>query len=217
MNGVNLDSVLKVAEQRLLEYSSNEFLAKSSALIDSTLQSIYPRFGDVDLHYECQVVLIKKDKQSLEKLLVLSHYVEKNLGFYLRMAIHDQIRNNKDFVDLEFPLKSKNHFKIWICERIVQRGAHWFFGNYMNEKDWNSFLDELKYLYKIKLRRNHKRYNDSTPEKRTIGVGYKDKGTLPKDSRGGIRNFMLTTVQNEIENSRDICETTRYLIEGFLT
>lgn len=212
---VNLYSVLSEAEKKFLEFSSNEFLAKSSALIDSTLSTLN-FYGDIDRHYECKVVLHDCKKSTLEKLLCLSWFVPKNLGWFLRMAIHDKIQNNIDLVDLEFPLKSKSCFNVWISERISRRGTNWFFGNYLNKNDWESFLKNLKTYFSVKRTRNHKRYNDITPEKRVIGVGYKDKGTLPKDSRGGIKNFMLTSVQNEIEESRDICESTRYLIEGFL-
>lgn len=214
---INLYSILNEAEKKFRSFACNEFLAKSSALIDSTLQTInFSRWGDVDRHSEIKVILNDVSKTTLVKLLVLSYYVPENLGWFIRSAIHDEIHNNIDFVELEFPLTSKNHFMIWISDRIQRRGPHWFFGNFCNEKDWNLFPENGPKAIRLKIRRNHKRYNDTLPEKRTIGVGYKDKGTLPKDARGGMKNFILTSVQNEIELNRDICETTRYLIEGFL-
>jgi hypothetical protein len=208
------------AEKNFYRYSQeNEFLAKSSALIDSTLSTIFRKnFGNIDMHYEVKIVLSDKRKQYLEKLLILSYYVDKNLGWYLRSAIHDEIKNNIDLVDLEFPLTSKNQMRLWLSERIAQHGTNWFFGNFLNKKDWKEFLNQLPSLMSIKRRRNHKRYSDTVPEKRTIGVGYKDKGTSPKlASPGSNKQFMLNSVHNELERNRDICETTRHLIEGFLT
>lgn len=215
---INFYSVFEESQKKLKEITPERFLAKSTAIIDSTLQSIFPKWDDVDLHYEVHVVLKDKRKSSLIKLLFLSYSecVGENLGWYLRSALIDEVKHNIDLVDLVLPLKSASHFKVWLSELIQRRGLHWFFGNFLNAEEWKS-LFEGNIPYSIKRRRNHRRYNDVYPEKRRVGVGYNDKGTLPNDPRGSLKNFMLTSVQNEIESNRDKCESLQYLIEGFLT
>lgn len=212
---VNLYSVVEEAEKKLLDFSIEDSLAQRSATITSTLYSINPGYEDFDRHVEIRIVLLDKSKDALRKLIFLSWYLpDKNHGVLLRQAIQSQIENNRDLVELEFPLTSKGHCRIYLGELAQRKGPSYLFGNILNKKEWEPKI--LLSLYRIKRTRNYKTYKDRVPEKRYIGVGYNDKGTKAGDPRGGIQNFMLTSLQNQIEDNRDITETTKLFLEGFL-
>jgi hypothetical protein len=49
-----------------------------------------------------------------------------------------------------------------------------------------------------------------------IGVGYKDKNSRPLDMRGSLYNFMLTSIQRNVEELRDLEESLVLITEGFL-
>lgn len=212
---VNLYSILDEVNAQILSFSQNDFLAKSSALIDSTLQSInFSEYGDVDLHCEANLILLSKKKNDLIKLALLSWVVPKNLGFYLRLALEQAVKYNNDLLEVGFIIQSKENSKIWLADRCQQLTGNQIFGNFLNATDWSE--DRLSRLFKIKKVRNHRRANDPKFEKRIIGVGYKDKGTLPKSTSVGMKDLMLTSVQNQIEENRDINETLILFFEGFM-
>lgn len=209
-------SVLDEIEKKLSQFANDKNLAERSALVNSTLYTInYSKWGDVDIHKTVDILITNKSKHSLTRLSVLSWYLPENVGFLLRATIHDTIKNNSDLFELDYILKSKGHCCIWLSELLARKGAHYIFGNFLNKKEWSG--KELVSLFRIKRTRNYKIHSDHLPEIVRIGVGYKDKGTLPADARGGMKNFMLTSVQNEIELNRELNRSLRGFFEGFLS
>jgi hypothetical protein len=212
---VQLYSILNEVETFLQTSAQNEFLAKSSVFIASTLYSVnYSDYGDVDLHYEPKVVLRDKSKNKLIRLAIMSWYVPEELGYYLRLAIDPIIRYNSDFIEVDFICQSKMKCRIWLSEYCSKHNGNQIFGNFLDKNNWSEKFFES--LIKLKRLRNHKRINDRKPEKRYIGVGYKDKGTLPKESSVKNSEMMLTSLQNQIEENRDISDSLKLIFEGFL-
>lgn len=211
---MNLYSVMEEAKRKLKAFASHNSLAERTALIDSTLNSIVPGYNDVDKHYDLRVSFNNKTKQTFIKLALLSWFLPRSHGFVLRLQLNDEVKNNSDFFELEFILQSKEQAMLWLSNQVQRRGAHWLFGNFLEKKAWNGKV--LVGYYRVRKIRNHKIYSDIVSEQRRIGVGYKDKGSLPKDARGGMYNFALTSLQNEIEDNRAQTETLKLMLEGFL-
>jgi hypothetical protein len=211
----NLPVILEEMERKLTDFSTKDSLASRSAEITSTLQTINPGYNDFDIHLEVRVILKDKTLASLRTLMFLSYYLpNRNHGILLRFTISNYIKNNNDFMELEFPLKSIGHFRIYIAELVESRGPDYLFGNLLNKDTFKA--SNLLSLYRLKITRNFKTNKDRMPEKKFVGVGYSDKGTLAKDPRGGIYHFQLHRLQNEIENQRNINESTKLFLEGFL-
>jgi hypothetical protein len=210
----NTHSILANVEKHIKLFAQNEFLAKSSAFIDSTLCSVNYGFGDVDVHYELKLSLKDKSKESLIRLALISWYVPRTLGYYLRLSIDEATKNNSDLIEPRFIIESREKASIWLSSLCERRTANQIFGNFLNKLEWsNKFFANS---FKVKKVRNHKRSNDPKYEKRYIGVGYKDKGTLPKETSVSNKDMQLTLVQNEIEYSRECTETLQSFFEGFL-
>lgn len=207
-------SIMYQVDKKLSKFASEANLAHRTALIDSTLNSIEPAFDDTDLHYDLKLSIRNKSKAKLIRLGVLSWYLPETHGILLRLELEKLVGSNSDLFELEFILKTKNQMKVWLKSKLEVKGTAWLFGNFLNKNDWSG--KSLLEIYSIKKIRNHKRYSDQTAEQRYIGVGYKDKGSRPKDARGGFENFMLTRLHNEIMQRRSETETLKLIFEGFM-
>lgn len=208
-------SIMSQVERKLKSYASQANLAHRTALIDSTLQSVNPAYDDTDLHYELKIVLHSRTKAELIRLIVLSWYLPDTHRCYLQEKLFSSIKHNSDLFELEFLLKSKNHMRVWLNEKLSRVGAHAMFGNFLNKNEWSE--KAILSLYSVKRFRNHKRHSDIQPEKRRIGVGYKDKGSRSEDARGSMYNFSLTQLHNQIMERRSETETLKLILEGFLS
>jgi len=204
-------SIFDKVQLTLRRFSEEDFLAKSSVLISSTLESINWK-GELDKHYEPKLIIKDKSRLNLLRLSILSYYVEKNLGYYLRTSLLDITANKIELSDVRFILKSEVNKNLWINDYIETHNGHQVFGNFLDKNEW---LRAIK-SFSVKKVRNHKLSSDKPAPKRTIGVGYRDKGTLPKStSPGSLSQLSLTSVQNRIEEGRQASEDLDKILEGF--
>ena len=208
-------SIMSQVERKLQSYASQANLAHRTALINSTLLSVNPAYDDTDLHYELKIVLHSKTKAELIRLSILSWYLPDVHRCYLQEKLYNSVKHNSDLIEIEFLLKSKGHMRVWLSEKLSRIGAHAMFGNFLNKNDWSE--KTILSLYSVRRIRNHKRHSDVQPEKRRIGVGYKDKGSRSKDARGSMYNFSLTQLHNQIMERRAETETLKSFLEGFLS
>jgi len=215
MSDMSYIQFLDIVNKKIQGFILEANLAHRTALIDSTLATINPGIEDGDYHFDVQISLLCKTKAEILRLTILSYWLPKTHGYLLRLEIDALIGNNSDFFEIRFLLKGKEHLLIWLRHKTLSKGRNYVINNLLDEKLWTEYL--LNSLYKVKKVRNHKRNSDFVPEKRVLGVGYKDKGSRPKDARGGLKNFMLTLLQNEIEETRACSETLNLFFEGFMT
>jgi len=206
-------SIFESTFQKFLQKSTNtrKFLAKSTVLVTSSLSSLEWN-EEVDGHFDTKIILSNKKKDTLLKLAIASYELEKNLGFYLRQAIDAVCAQRSELLDVRFILTSKINRDLWLNEHLANLNGHQFFGNFMNQRAW----DEILSSFRVKRLRNHSRPTDSKPQKRTIGVGYRDKGTLPKyHGVGSYVEFSESSKQFEIEQNREKADDLYKILEGF--
>lgn len=205
-------SIFEECQKKLQQIADrNNFLAEDSVFITSTLESVYQN-KDRDLHYDLKLIILNKKKDNLIRLALLSYYVPKNLSFYLKLQLEEICAQRIELQDVKFILSSEVNKNLWLENLTERLTGNQIFGNFFNNKEW---IETLK-SYKIKKIRNHKRPSDPKPIKRTIGVGYKDKGTLPKStSPGSLKQLSLTSVQNKIEQNRQAADDLYKVLEGF--
>lgn len=207
-------SIFESTFQKFIQSSTNtrKFLAKSTVLVTSSLSSLEWNEDDVDGHFDTKIILLNKKKDNLLKLAICSYELEENLGFYLRKAIDDVCAQRPELLDVKFILTNKINRNLWLNEHLAKLNGHQFFGNFMNTRAWEDILSS----FKVKRLRNHSRPTDSKPQKRTIGVGYKDKGTLPKyHGVGSYVEFSESSKQFEIEQNREKADDLYKVLEGF--
>jgi hypothetical protein len=206
------NSIFDEVQKRFQQIARNDFLAKSTVSISSTLQSINWN-GDLDQHYDLSLNILNKKKDNLIRLSLLSYYVPKELGFYLKLALEEIVKNPCiENSEIRFILKSEQNKDLWLQSFLGSKTGNQIFGNFFNNNDWIETFKSLR----IKKKRNHKLKSDYVPEKRTIGVGYRDKGTLPKStSPGSLRDLTLTSLQNKIYENRDKTDDLDKILEGF--
>lgn len=208
-------SVMQEVDRKLTNYAQQADLAVRTAFIDSTLYSVNPGYDDFDVHYGLKFTILSKTKAELIRLGILSWYLPRTHGTLLRLELFNLVKYNRDLLELDFILKSRGHCHAWLAEQIQDRGKFWVFGNFLNKTLWSS--KALFNLYKVKRIRNYKTNKDRPPEKRYIGVGYKDKGSPRGDARGSNYNFSRTLLHNEITERRAQTDTLKGFLEGFLT
>ena len=204
-------SIFDEVQKKLRRFSDEKFLAKSSVLITSTLESVNWK-GEFDKHYEPKLIIKDKSRLNLLRLSILSYYVEKNLSYYIRTSILDIAENKLELSDIRFILKSELNKNLWLQDYIETHNGNQVFGNFLDKNEWLRSITS----FSVKKVRNHKLSSDTPPPKRSIGVGYRDKGTLPKStSPGSLSQLSLTSVQNRIEEGRQAAEDLTKILEGF--
>lgn len=207
-------SIFEDVQTEIKKISSNEYLASVAASVDSTLLTLGENEGR--FHKYPKLILDRKlSKDTLLKLAILSWYVPKNLGFLLRLEIEERIKNNIDLIEVNFCLQTKNQMLLFLSDFLNTKTGNQIFGNFLNKKTWLSICSR-KCFY-LKIRRNFKLKNEPSFHKRTIGVGYRDKGNLAEISSGNPNRFLdFTSLQNQIEKNRQSVESSKLILEGFL-
>lgn len=207
----SLYSIFDGVQKKLRNFSDEKILAKSSVLISSTLESVNSLNG-LDKHYDLRLIIKDRSRNNLLRLSILSYYVEKNLGYYLRTSILDLCQNRIELQDIKFILMSEKNKNLWLKDYIETHSGNQVFGNFLDKNEWLRTFNS----FSVKRVRNHKLSSDRLPEKRSIGVGYRDKGTLPNStSPGSLSQLSLTSVQNRIEENRQAAEDLYDIIKGF--
>lgn len=206
-------SIFESTIQKILsESTSRKNLAKSTVLITSSLSSLDWNGDEVDGHFDTKIILLNKKKDNLIKLALLSYEINENLGFYLRQAIDAVCAQRPEYQDVKFIITNKINRNLWLNQHFAGLTGHQIFGNFFNKNQWNEVLAS----FKVKKLRNHSRPTDTKPTKRTIGVGYRDKGTLPiYHGVGSYQNFSDSSKQVEIEQNREKADDLYKILEGF--
>ena len=208
----NLNLIFDEVQRILKSFSENKFLAKSSVSITSTLMSVNWVEDEIDKHYEPKIFIKNKSKLNLLRLSILSWYVDENLGFLLRTSILDCIKNKIEMSEVAMICNTRQNKDLYLWNLIQELTGNQVFGNFLDKNEWLRTISS----FSVKRFRNHKLSSDSLPARRTIGVGYRDKGTLPKsDSPGKMEEFVLSSVQKEIEDSKQAAEDLPKILEGF--
>jgi hypothetical protein len=152
--------------------------------------------------------------------IVLLHFypTDEKHFCYLYLDLQDHILKNHDSFWLSVLLENKDIFLLWLEEqKTITEDA--FFGNIVNQDRLIDIMNSITIVFEERLRR---------PKRVIRHRGYRDKGSLPKDSQGVIReeeskDIFLSILQYQIEEKSELrrleCELLRkhYLEERKLS
>lgn len=140
-------------------------------------------------------------------LIILSWYVPEEVGILLRLEIEDHIQNG-DLSFLEFLVRKsavRGLTLVWLLDTSLLSTRD-FFGNILNSKNIRKALVSIKPIM----------YTKRKPKRVQRHRGYRDKGTLRKNSEKHDL-WISTAEQMKIEESRLSSDQTLDFIEGWVT
>lgn len=198
--------------QKLNCHIDKSFWAKTSVAITTALSNDLESCGR--LKYTEPRILVKSSKfQDLFKLAILSYELPVEVRYYLQRGIEQKIPNNPEYSLISIILKSKTFRDLVLLDYCRSKTAPQVFGNFLDKNNWNE-----KWIQKVlKIQVPRIQHNQPTiPSKRRIGVGYRDKGSLPKTSCPGQDCFRDHNLQMKIEEHRKKMSDLELLLEGML-
>lgn len=140
-------------------------------------------------------------------LIILSWYVPEEIGILLRLEIEDHILDG-DLSFLDFLVRKsavRGLTLVWLLDTSLLSTRD-FFGNILNSRNIRKALLSIKPIM----------YTKRKPKRVQRHRGYRDKGTLRKDSEKHDL-WISTAEQMKIEESRlSSCQTLDF-IEGWVT
>lgn len=187
--------------------------AELTVVVNSALSKLSENYRD----YREPVIILKSNKKRdiLNLMVVCLLTTEKELKALIQLSL---LENSTVKNDVELSLFARNevYLKLYLVELVQKRGFNHLFSliNFKSTKDNSkSILSVLRFKRKKLGTDRH-----LIPEKRRIGVGYRDKGSLPSPgaSRCSLGNVEPRESQTEIEKHRQILQDTTSLIEGTL-
>lgn len=209
---VDMDAV----ERKLVSLSANKFWAESSVVVASTLSSSW--MNRDKYHIKLPVLHFKKSKKSnlLFKLSIISWYMNPELGFVIREAIQPYVQNDIDLIHIKFSLYSKDWMLRVLKDELSTLHPNQVFGNFLNETEWND-----SFFYSSIAIRKRKVYNiewlpKNVKPKKTIGVGYNDKGTLPESWKPKTNDYQDDVLHELILLRREAYSITEFKYSEYL-
>lgn len=195
----NMEDVCK----KLQEFSANKFWAESSAAVTSTLlQSWETRNRE---NFKMHKLEFRKSKRAnlLFKLAIMSWFVNEETGFVVREAIHPLVQSDFNLIHIKVSLISKRMMLKVLEDELSGLHPNQVFGNFLNKDEWSEVFFRQQVKFEIIEQVNP--LNDSRPlaPKRTIGVGYSDKGTLPESWKPKTEAFQDNALHNKLMKRRE--------------
>lgn len=205
-DSTNLYSIFESAEKFLIQHSQEQVWASVTVPVATTLNDV----SSEELGKDIRIIIKTNKLRQLKDLALISFYLPKEIKFLLQVELRNKC-NTPERQIVKFILESKAHMELYLKQILSRKGAFELFGSELDKTRFSS-LSNLVFV-KIINPNNGPRI----PEKRQIGVGYRDKGHLPDIALGGaIGSISLTSKMNEIEENRAATRDTLSLIRGFL-
>lgn len=202
------DSILvtEEIEKFLRVQSTKQTWAVLTVPITATLLKSYQ---ENEHAIEPKLLLQNKSKRVIEALSLISWYLPEEIRFYLQIELLAYLEK-QPYCRSKLILRSKA-FAILVCQDILmQKGPRYLFGRYLEKELFSS----LPFTIKVT---EVKESVAPIPEKRRIGVGYRDKGQQPNLAKGGALSGVFNKpLQQKIEENRKIQEDLQKLYEGFI-
>jgi hypothetical protein len=156
---------MRSIDEKLRELSANKFWAESSVAVTSTLLEDWENRGGRTSR--TPIVVFKKKKRSnlLFKLAIISWYVDENLGFFIREAIHPLVQSEIQLIHIKYSLISKNWMLRVLEDELSSLHPNQIFGNFLNSNEWS----ESFFLQR------HSSKNINTGESRVRHTTYSDQ------------------------------------------
>lgn len=203
---IDLINVLEHVNENIYQtVSSDKISAEMTVLITAAL-----KFNDLVIKGVTKEIKVKipRKRIELETLSFLSWYMPEELGYLVRLQILEEIKFKYEFVQARLICTDKINMKFYFTNIVRDKGTQHLFGNTLDKKLLLSVLHSLRIII------FNPRKLPPIPEQRRIGVGYKDKGHLPDNSRRTEKyDISFTQLQNEIELNNDTNETIFFLAE----
>jgi len=207
MPSYNLISATEEVEHFLQAQSTKQIWAELTVSISPTLSRLYL---ENEHTWEPKINLRSKKARELEALSLLSWYLPQEIRFLLQLELL-HITEKQPYSLCRILLKSKAHAILHVQDILCRKGPRFLFGRFLEKK----LYDSLPSLIRFKIK---KASNVAIPEKRRIGVGYRDKGQLPNLAKGGaLKDCFNKPLQLEIEERRKQEQDLLDLLEGFIT
>jgi hypothetical protein len=143
--------------------------------------------------------------KELEILMLMTWYMpSEDISWFIRLQILEEQKrfSLEDRLRLNLLSKTKNEARLYFLE-FINLHSRDIFGN---------ILPALS--KKMKSLRFKEPSQQKPPEKRRIGVGYKDKGHLAKADHRVGRDYSLDRLHEEIEEMRKSFESALSILEG---
>jgi hypothetical protein len=221
MNSVDSYSIMNEVELKLTQIANKYCEAEEFVRIITTLRKASKVRTDIqgNLYYKTFDINLSGSmkKYELRNLAIISWFLPKELRAPLIVAIQNKIGNNINLYDLKIFLKSKGLTMSYLLSYYYEKGGHNLFGTLLDETKFT--IEHSLRFVKVKVQKSYMEYFEKSvikAPKPFIGVGYKDKNSRPLDMRGSLYNFMLTSVQRNVEELRDLEESLVLITEGFL-
>lgn len=199
---------------RIQQFSRNKFWAEASVSIDSALKFQLEGLGDVYVNAEPEIKILTTRKEDLFKLAMIVWELPEICKYYVLSELEKVIPNQYEFTKIRLSLKSKAHRDLVLQSHLQEMHNAQIFGNFLDKNNWSS--EVFSRIVKLKIRKSSADVKQPKHQKRTIGVGYKDKGHLPEKHSPGTEPFVDSRKHRQIEEHRKSISDTDLLIEGFL-
>lgn len=184
--------------------ANNKFWAESTVAVTSTLTKTWENRGSRTTSMPIVVFKQKKKANLLFKLAILSWYVDENLGFFIRDAIHPLVQRDVQLLHIKYSLISKSWMLKVLEDELAVLHPNQIFGNFLNENEWSEEFFCKAISVKIITEVNVEFDKRPISSRRTIGVGYNDKGTLPESWKPKAESFQDQQLHNKILARREI-------------
>lgn len=205
-------------EKKLKKHCARKVLrtstwAELTVSVNSTLSRLSGE--ELDSYMEPEIVLLSNKEIDLFQLLVVSLITEeKNVKYLLKRAISE----NPTFRNSAFlqSVLDEDHLKLYLLELVNSRGIEHLY-SVLNLKTARDNKKSILTLLKFK-RKSLGTKRNQLPEKRRIGVGYRDKGSLPEAGAKEFRaaNVLEYSFQERIYENRQRVKDTSDFIRGLL-
>lgn len=182
-----------------------------------SVNTILYRNSQENIDFREPVARVKSNKyRDILNLAVACLFIEnKELVTLIRMQLLEN-STTKQNPELELLISEEPMLKLFLIQIVEEKGYNYLF-SIINFKCTADNKMNILTLVKIKSRSlgTEKRY---IPEKRRIGVGYRDKGSLPSPGASQVfeANIEPRERQFEIERHRKQLKDTSDFIKGYL-
>lgn len=199
-------SILKDVDKYLSNIvQNNKLWAEQAALITATLENHSQVLGS-NIDYQIR----NKKKETIRSLCIISWYLPDEIRYYLQEKLKQIVGINVDLQEEYIILQGKPYLNLYLVKIIQEKGLFHLYGNILDKTKFQFSVFQLK----LRIRQNNK--GPKIPEKRFIGVGYKDKGCLPEKHVTGLSKIDYKLTQLKIEQQRESNESYLLFLKGFL-
>jgi len=156
---------------------------------------------------------LSEKQKTLLVYIIIFHYwrLDEKHFYYFYLDLREHIVKNPNSFWLIVLLENKDYLLRWLeVQQTIGEGE--LFGNLLGKEYLSRTVESILVVFEETFRR---------PRRVVRRKGYKDKGSLPRDSQGVIRqeekvDRILSELQEQIEREREWKSMEISLFEGFL-